>query len=142
MFQDFNVNDPQLADLQAQADELRARLLARKHFSALPPKQQKRFLTGHHAWLVIQDDLLARMDVNVGSFRGYYRFLSSHMHSFPLAFYRMPEREQGRGLESDWEKGMISIALEFAVDALRRATKDMYRLFPDIAPEVESPPAV
>jgi hypothetical protein len=44
----------------------------------------------------------------------------------------MGERDQGRGVESDWEKRYIGEALEFAESPLRRSTHDMLKLFPDI----------
>lgn len=77
--------------------------------------------------------------MEVGYFRGLYRFFSSHVHSFPLAFYRMSERDQGRGVKSEWEARYIANGLEFAEDSLRRATHDMLKLFPDIPPAKEEP---
>src|SRR2546425_12684003 len=53
-------------------------------------------------------------------------------NSLPVAFYRMPDREQGRGVESDWEKRNIAMALEFAGRAIERATREMRALFPDV----------
>jgi hypothetical protein len=73
------------------------------------------------------------MGEDVSFFRGMYRFLSFHVHSLPVAFYRMAEREQGRGVESDWEKRNIAGALVFSLEPVRRATAEMLRLFPDIA---------
>jgi hypothetical protein len=108
-------------------------LRRRAHFASLDGKQQKRVLTGDYAWLVPQDKLLVKIGVEVGNFRGFYRLLSSHTHSFPLAFYRMTERDQGRGIESEWETGYISHALAFATDVVERGTSDMRGLFPDIA---------
>lgn len=67
-----------------------------------PEKQRNRFLKGGSAVFLSQDQILERLGVEVGYFRGLYRFFSSHVHSFPLAFYRMSERDQGRGVKSEW----------------------------------------
>lgn len=47
----------------------------------------------------IQDDVLAEMGVDAAEFRLLYRLLSQHMHSGPLAFYRMVEHDRGTGVE-------------------------------------------
>lgn len=44
-----------------------------------PEKQRKRLLKGDCALLLNQDQLLERLDVAVGPFRGMYRFISSHV---------------------------------------------------------------
>ena len=133
MFREFDDHDPQLPEFEAAAEELRRELLGHNAFATLPPKQQKRFLTGDYAWLFPQNESLAKIGVNVGGIRGFYRLLSAHVHSFPLAFYRMAERDQGRGIESEWEKESFASALDFAEDVVNRATRDMLGMFPDAA---------
>jgi hypothetical protein len=135
MFRDFDPNDHQLPSFEAQAEELRDRLRKLQYFLALPEKQRNRFLKGDVALFLSQDEILARIGVEVKPFRAMYRFLSSHVHSHPLAFSRMGDGDRGRGVESDVEKGYIATALEFAEDPLKRATAAMLRLFPDIPPK-------
>jgi hypothetical protein len=77
-------------------------------------------------------ELLAKLGIDHQHFRGLYTLLSSHVHSFPLAFMRMGEGTRGRGVESEVEKAYIAIALELAEDSLSRAAADMFGLFPDI----------
>lgn len=137
MFRDLDPEDDQIPGFEAQAAELRQRLLKLGYFAALREKQRNRFLRGESAMLLSQDDILKKLGVDVAGFRAMYRFLSSHVHSFPLAFSRMGEREQGRGVESELEKGYIANALEFAEDFLRMALSDMLKLFPDIPPRAE-----
>jgi len=138
MFRDFDPSNPRLPSFEQQAEELRERLKQLPYFMALPEKQRKRFLKGDSALLLNQDQLLERLGVAVGPFRGMYRFISSHVHSFPLAFYLMGERDQGRGVESDWVKQSIADALEFAESPLRRSTYDMLKLFPDIPAKADN----
>ena len=133
MFHELNAADPQLPGFLVQADELRIRIASRAHFAKLPERRRKHVLKGENALLLSQDELLQRMGENAAVFRGVYRFLSFHVHSLPVAFYRMAEREQGRGIESEWEKSNIAMTLEFALDPVRRATRDMGYLFPDIS---------
>jgi hypothetical protein len=131
----FTELDPKNADLPGfavQADELRVRIISRAHFRAFPERRQKHILKGENAMLLSQDDLLKRMNEDIAGFRGMYRFLSFHVHSLPVAFYRMADREQGRGVESEWERSNIALALEFALHPVVRATREMRILFPDL----------
>jgi hypothetical protein len=132
MFKEFDPGDPQIAGLEAQANELRGRLRSLSYFTSLSEKQQSVFLKGDKAFFLGRDQIVAKVGMDIGHFRAMYRFLSSHVHSLPLAFYRMKEREQGRGIESDIEKGYIATALDFAEYPIRQATQNMLELFPDI----------
>jgi RimJ/RimL family protein N-acetyltransferase len=132
MFTELDPGDANGAGFQAQADQLRDRINSRAYFGTLPERRRKHVLKGDNALLLSQDELLKRMNEDISLFRGMYRFLSFHVHSLPVAFYRMAEREQGRGIESDWEKGNIANALEFARRPIVRATQEMRGLFPDL----------
>jgi hypothetical protein len=133
MFHEFDGSDSQLADFLKQADELRERIGGRAHFLGFSEKRRRHVLKADNALLLSQDELLKKMNEDIGTFRGMYRFLSFHVHSLPVAFYRMADREQGRGTESSWEKANISLALEFARHPITRATKEMRDLFPDVS---------
>jgi hypothetical protein len=132
MFRDFDPNDPHLRGFQAQADELRTTLQANAFFMDLPDAQRKKLLNGEQACFLNQDQILQRMGEFEQQTRGYYRFLSSHTHSFPLAFYRMADDNRGRGEESDAEKGYMAGAVEFAAKVVGRATEDMRSAFRDV----------
>lgn len=132
MFTELDANHASLPEFQAQADELRVRINSRAYFNTLPERRRKHLLKGENAMLLSQDELLKRMNEDVGFFRGMYRFLSFHVHSLPVAFYRMADREQGRGVESEWEKSNIALALEFASHPILRATEQMRVLLPDL----------
>jgi len=49
-----------------------------------------------------------------------------------MAFSRIGEQGRGLGLENDVEKRHISNSLQFAEHFVRRATKEMIGLFPEI----------
>jgi hypothetical protein len=98
----------------------------------LPEAQRKKLLNGDQACFLNQDQILQRMGEFEQRTRGYYRFLSSHTHSFPLAFYRMAEANRGRGEQSESEKGYTAGAIEFATTVVGRATEDMRSAFKDV----------
>jgi hypothetical protein len=132
LFSQLKSTKEYLAGFHVQAQDLRDKINSRAYFQALPEQRRAHILKGEHALLFSQDDLLKRMGEDVDLFRGLYRFLSFHVHSLPVAFYRIGEREQGRGVESEWEKKNIAIALDFARRPLVRATQEMRALFTDI----------
>lgn len=131
MFRDFDPNYHELPDFKAQTDELRQRLSGLDQFSALPAKRQKQLLDGKRFLHVSQDELITRMNEDVAEFRGNYRFLSAHVHSLPLSFYRMADQDRGRGLENSVEKSYIAAYITFAEKFIRRATAEMIVLFPN-----------
>ena len=133
MFRDLNPNDEQLKGFEEQANELRSILQANTFFLNLPDPQRNKLLKGEHASILTQDEILQRMGEEWSGTRGYYRFLSSHIHSFPLGFYRMAEQGRGRGVENEVEKGYIGGALEYCANTLLRCTDDMRNVFADIA---------
>ena len=132
MFRDFDISNPDLPGFEMQAEELRTRLRANAFFMSLPEAKRKKLLNGEQACILTQDEILQRMGEFAQQTRGYYRFLSSHTHSFPLAFYRMAERNQGRGEESHTEKGYTASAIEFAAKVIQRSTTDMRTTFKDL----------
>lgn len=133
MFRAFDANDPQLAGFKEQADELKGLLQSNAYFSLLPEPLKKTLLRGERATIFTQDEILQRMGEFDPKTRGYYRFLSSHAHSFPLAYYRMAEHNRGRGEENDVEKGYIASTLEFCTDLIKVSTDALQKSFADIA---------
>lgn len=132
MFREFDPADKDLPRFEAQADELRGHLLSNTFFTGLPDKVRKKLLRGDRASMLSQDEILQRMGEFHQGTRGYYRFLSSHTHSFPLAFYRMAEQNRGRGVENEVDKGYVAYAIDFASKVLTRATSDVQGAFGDI----------
>lgn len=86
----------------------------------------------------IQDDVLDRMGVDRDGFRFFYRFLSQHTHSGPVAFYRLLEHDRGTGVETTHEKRYMIYAMQFATDVLTKAIDGHLTLFPDA--ETRKPP--
>ena len=139
MFRDFDPNHPDMPGFLEHQDDLRKRLEMRQHFVALPSKRQSELLKGERDPFT-QDELLDRMGEDKANFRGIYRHFSAHTHSTPLSFYRMPERDLGRGIETPSEKQLMTLALGVAGRFLRRAIRDMVVFFPDAEEPGVSPP--
>ena len=78
--------------------------------------------------------LFLKMYIGGGSYLAMlmFRLLSPHVHSFPIAFYRMAEHDIGRGVESEIEKGYAASVLESSSEILNRSTNDMEKIFSDL----------
>lgn len=132
MFRAFDPNDTQLKAFEEQANELKTILEKNPYFANLPEKVRQNLLKAERSSILTQDEILQRMGQAHQKTRGYYRFLSSHAHSFPLAFYRMDEHNRGRGEENEVEKGYIASTLEFCTDVLKKSTDGFQKSFADI----------
>lgn len=134
MFKALDPNQSQLRRFERQANELRSILENNSYFASLPGKLRKDLLTGKRSSILSRDEILERMGQFDPKTRGYYRFLSAHTHSFPLAYYRMAEQDRGRGEENEVEKGYMASALEFCSDVLERSVDGFRKSFADIVP--------
>jgi hypothetical protein len=132
MFRAFDPNDPQLSRFEELADELKDALKKNPCFSRLSQTLQKAVLKAERPSILTQDEITQRMGHFDPKTRGYYRFLSAHAHSLPLAYYRMGEHVRGRGVENEGEKGYIGGALEFCADLLAKSTEAFQKSFSDI----------
>lgn len=130
LFEHFGSSPEELTTWDEQAEELRGRLTRNPFFCSIKDQVKADYLKAKRAFILSQDDLVARMGLNVTKFRGVYIFLSSQVHSYPLGFYRTGESDRGRGLENDVEKRYIAWALDLAKFFVRRASKEIAVLFP------------
>ncbi|MHB8483392.1 MAG: DUF5677 domain-containing protein [Nitrospiria bacterium] len=131
MLECFGATESELKCFDDQTEELRDRLLKNSYFRSLDKKVQKDYLRAKSAYLLTQDDLMKRIGLDIGSFRGLYIFLSSQTHSFPLGFYRTGVDNRGRGLENRVEKNYICSMFSISSFFVRRATNEMVDLFPN-----------
>jgi hypothetical protein len=129
LFAEMEGKEEQVAGLEKQAEELRDRLRSNSFFSQLPEKQRNRFLRGRDAYMAALEDVAERADVERKMFRWLYKFLSSHVHGLPMSFYRVGDKDRGRGIYSTVEEGYISLCLSFASTLLTRARQEIDELF-------------
>ena len=120
----------QLAKFDETAEELRDRLRNNKRFLELEPAVQKDCLKARKLYLQSQDELVEKFGIERALFRGLYVLLSSHVHTFPLGFYRIGMENRGRGLETEVDRMYMTTAVKIASFFIRRAAKEMIQLFP------------
>jgi hypothetical protein len=107
--------------------ELSTALNGNKHFAKIADKQRFDLLRGRRQ-LFIQDDVLDKLGQDKRTFRTYYKFLSSHVHTLPMSFYRMAEQGRGHGEENDHDKLYMTSAALCVAEYLGRASKDMKKI--------------
>ncbi|WP_316367928.1 DUF5677 domain-containing protein [Candidatus Thiodiazotropha sp. CDECU1] len=118
-----------VSGFQEQLNELQGRLTANVFFATIASNQQKQFLNGNRAYLHPLEEIANRAGVDLHTFRWLYKFLSSHVHGLPMAFYRMGVEERGRGVHSDTEEDYTSLCLSFVVSLLVRSRDEMKQKF-------------
>lgn len=123
-------NPPEnVSGFQEQLNELQDSLTDNAFFATIPANQQKQFLNGNRAYLSPLEEIASRAGVDLHTFRWLYKFLSSHVHGLPMAFYRMGQQERGRGVHSDTEEGYTSLCLSFVVSLLVSSRDEMKQKF-------------
>lgn len=130
MFRDLDPNHPDLAGFDGHRVDLTERLQGRPYFQSLEKEKKEKILSGK-GYPFKQDELLDRMGIDRNALRFYYRFLSAHTHSDPVAFYRMAEHGRGAGVENSVDKAYIAASLETANSFLTRAIGEILLDFPD-----------
>ena len=114
---------------EEMADELRERLAKNKFFVALSEKERKKYLKGGSAYLYPLEDIAHNAGVDRSTFRWLYRFLSIHVHAFPMSIYGLRRFDRGTGVHTEVEEGYTLMLLQFATGLLDTSRGDMERLF-------------
>jgi len=125
LFQSMPGQERMVENLQNVLSDLQSRLEGSAFLQSVDPKKQKRFLKGNDAYLSSLEEIAARAGLDIETFRWLYKFMSSHVHGFPLSFYLVGHQERGRGLHGEVEEGYTGMLLTFITDFLVRATKEM-----------------
>lgn len=132
LFETLKISGDDVHGFEEQAEELRARLKGNEYFTSLEGKRQREILKGKSAYLLSQDEIIVRLGGDIAHFRGLYQFMSAHVHTYPLSFYRIG-KERGRGLENRVEKNYICMTLDYLDEYIVRAVREMVKLFPGSA---------
>jgi len=136
LFQCLGSTPEEIDRFERQADELRSRLLSNAHFNSLPKKVQQDCLKARKLYLLSQDDILERMEFDTQLFRGLYILWSSHIHNFPMGFFKTGENNRGRGLENPVEKDHICMAIAVCITFIRYVAKAHLDFFPEATKEI------
>jgi len=118
-----------VVDDRAVVDDLMERFDTNPYLRSFSEKARREALKGHKTPF-IQDEIVERMGFDKSKFRILYRFFSQHTHSGPVSFMRMVEHNRGTGVETEHEKRLMILTVEFACDILSAATNGHCKLFP------------
>lgn len=130
MFEEMEANDAGIPQLQESADQLKERLENNGYFQGLPGKEQRKYLRGKTAYVLPLEEIAESCGIGKTTFRWLYKFLSSHVHGFPMSYYRMgPGVERGRGLHSVTEEHYCQMCLSLVITAMSGARDEMATLF-------------
>lgn len=132
MFRNLFGDENEALGFEAQRDDLKKRFDNSELMASKTEKQRNHLLRGDKVIFVIQDEVLNAMGMDIVEFRSWYEVLSSHLHSFPLAFHRMLIDGFGNGIENNHEKDWTTASLEYLQPILAKAVTQMLSLFPDI----------
>ena len=122
--------DPKEAEFLQRQVEIKQELDLNNIFRSLSDKRKSEIMRGDKN-PYIQDDILDRIGQDKKKFRGYYRYLSSFVHTGPVSVFRMQEHNRGNGAENPYDRAAISAAILFSTSILAACTDQMMALHPD-----------
>lgn len=99
-------------------------------FKSLDERIQNKCIKAETLYLLSQDELINKFGLNANFYRGLYILWSSHVHTFPIGFYRSGENMRGTGIENTSDMGQIIVALDACIKFIRIASKAHLKLFP------------
>lgn len=119
--------EPEPDDFLAAQRNLGEQLAQMPLFQVLAPKRQRELLRGDKMPF-IQDDVINSLEIDSLSFRRFYRYLSSFVHTGTISFFRMEAQGRGQGESNDYEANAILVAMEFARMVLHAAKLDIEKI--------------
>lgn len=143
----FNVHDyysrkqlfsfiPENFDIERENPEIEKFVLEQlknsAFFNSLDEKKRSKYLNGKDAFFMARDEIEEKEGVSKNTFRYWYKFLSSNVHSFPMGFFRMIDGDRGTGVHSEVEEIYSTMALDLAESYLIRGSLNMLKFFPDL----------
>lgn len=130
MFKLLNAPQEALDGFKNQSSAICNRLMENSFFLSLPEKTRKKCLNAEKLYITSKDDILEKIGFDPAAFWGLYLLWSSHIHSFPIGFYRTGENNRGTGLCNPTDQRHIILALEVCIDFLKSASRGHLKLFP------------
>lgn len=131
MFKEMQSHAEELSELEQTAKNLCTQLEANEFFKNLQPKKKRHFLRGKNAYLIPLQEIAESCGVEKTTFRWLYKFLSNHVHGYPMSYYRIGQgvQERGRGVHSPIEEFYCRMLLSLVISQLIGARDEMSRLF-------------
>jgi len=96
----------------------------------MPEPERIKCLKGKMLYLENKASRIEKLGIDKGLYNGFYLLLSSYVHTFPIGFYRIGDRNRGRGVENSVDRKYINSCMEAASFFLIRGAKEMIHLFP------------
>ena len=134
------LNDIGVPQEKALHDETRRPVLeeleTNEYFLALTEKRRKVFLTGKTPSFQTRNEIADRLGFGSQVATGIYRLFSSHIHSYPLGFYRIAEQKRN-GVENAVDVAYSGMSLELGAELLQKANVRYRELFAGLATFVD-----
>ena len=96
-------------------------------------KLQKKLLTGDYLTIPTRDQQLDELGWDRREFYSRWNVLSQYTHILPFAFYRMEANGRNTGVENDFDRTYIFVALIQCTAILNEGVDRMIEIFPDVA---------
>jgi len=130
MFKEMGNSEDTVSDFEDQAKALKDQLRGNNHFRSLPDSDQRKYLNGKNAYIFPLEEISDRAGIDKEMFRWLYKFLSSHVHNYPMSFYRMgSESDRGRGVHCQTEENYSQMCISMVLSILINSRDEMHRLF-------------
>ncbi|WP_279496424.1 hypothetical protein [Aeromonas veronii] len=114
-----------------QQTEIKDRLNKTKYFIDLPSPLQKQLLSGKSLMIPSRDELLEKLNVDIGEFNAFYDVVSNYTHILPISYYRSEANGRGTGVKNRTDLSYITLSLLKSEYWLKCSTDRMLELFPD-----------
>ncbi|MEI8609556.1 hypothetical protein P4S70_11270 [Enterovibrio sp. Hal110] len=121
------------AGCREQQVELKERLKDSEYFKKLSPKIQKQLLTGKALMIPSRDELLEKLEADIGEFNAFYDVVSNYTHILPISYYRSEANGRGTGVQNRTDLSYIVLSMLKAIYWINISTERMIELFPDAA---------
>lgn len=127
------VGADQVEGLTAQAEEIKERLRSNPVLATFDAKGQRRLLSGDQHMAYTRDALLDELGWERKPFYMLWNLLSQYTHVLPVSFYRMEPNGRGTGLNNDFDRSYIRMALVVCETRLRDCVDLIVGAFPEAA---------
>lgn len=131
-FLDGVIGAEEMQGFAGQAEEIRLRLRDNPVFSTFDAKGQRRLLSGDNPMTCTRDTLLDELGWDRKLFYTMWNLLSQYAHVLPVSFYRMEPNGRGTGMNNDFDRSYIRMALVTCEEHLRECVDLMAAAFPDV----------
>ena len=129
----FILSAEDIKGFEAQAEEIKERLEGIKFFTDLHPKLKRDLLAGKFMMITPQTDMIAALGIDQREFDFFWNYLSQYTHVLSFTFYRIESNGRGTGIENEFDRRALCMALEFCTALLTAAVDRLLELFPDAA---------